>query len=69
MFYIENLCGEYGGGSDDTLFHECNRKGDCKILIELLMYHTNINREIKEGWASVSTVCPHFLVGGGTSEI
>ena len=69
FFDIESLCAEYGGGLHDTLFHECNRKGDCKIVIELLMYHTNINREIKEGWASVSTVSPHFLVGGGTSEI
>ena len=67
--FIESLCAEYGVGSDDTLFHECNRKGACKIVIELLIYHTNINREIKEGWASVSTVSPHFLVGDGTSEI
>ena len=46
---IERLSAEYGGGSDDTLFLEANRKGDCKIVIELSMYHTDLNAENKEG--------------------
>ena len=46
---IKSLCAEYGGGSDDALFLEANRKGDCKIVIELRMYHTDVNAENKEG--------------------
>ena len=56
MDLIGSLCAEYGGGSDDTFFHEGNKNGDCKTVIELLIYYTDVDDGSKEGCTALMKV-------------
>ena len=46
---VESVNVKYGDGSNDTLLHKAARKGYCKIVNELLIYHANVNAQNKEG--------------------
>lgn len=60
---VESVNARYSGGSNDTLFHETNRKGACKIVNEFLMYHANVNPENKEGCSRGMELLKFDIIG------